>query len=156
MPRPSQRKMKSVIRDLVIWAEAHDWDLQEGKDSNGHWVLRHPEGGVVRLPDTPGEYRGIANARAEIRRKSGLPSESGPAARYRHESRRERFDMDAAIKEASLRRAYAEAEALRRAKIRVSLSEARLALAGVNPRRDPIVARELAARIVYLETQLNS
>src|SRR5689334_12367356 len=99
MSRPSKRKMKSEIRAVADWAETHGWTLQEGKDSNGHWVLKHPKGGVVKLPDTPSDVRGVANARAEIRRKSGIRNDSGPAARYRHESRRRGgFDMDAALK----------------------------------------------------------
>lgn len=102
--------MKAQIRALVDWAEAHEWVLQPDKDGNGHWVLRHPGGGVVRLPDTPGEHRGLLNARAEIRRKSGLPNDSGPAAKYRHESRRDRFDMDVAVREQRLRAARIEAE----------------------------------------------
>lgn len=113
--RPSTRKMKAEIRAIVEWAESHGWELQPAKDGNGHWVLKHPERkATVRLPDTPGEYRGLANAKAEIRRKSGLPNESRPAARYRHEPHREGFDMDSAIREARLRRAWEEAERRRR------------------------------------------
>src|SRR5687768_16119421 len=102
MAKSSRRKMKAGIREIVEWSAQHGWNLQNEKDGNGHWVLEHPTDGTVRLPDTPSDTRGLANARAEIRRKSGLASESGPAARYRHEGRRERFDMDAAVKEARL------------------------------------------------------
>jgi hypothetical protein len=156
MAKPSRRKMKSGIRAIVEWAAEHGWTLQDGKDGTGHWVLRHPESDPVRLPDTPGDRRGIANAKAEIRRKSGLPSESGPAARYRHEGHRERFDMDAAVREARLRRAHEEVEALRRGRLQVQIAETRLALEKVNPRRDPDLARELAARLVRLKKELNS
>jgi hypothetical protein len=106
--------MKPPIRALVDWAEGHEWALQPMKDGNGHWVLRHPDGGIVRLPDTPGEIRGLANARAEIRRKSGLPNDSGPAAKYRHEPHEERFSMEAALREKRLREAWREAEIRRR------------------------------------------
>lgn len=109
MPKPSTRKMKAEIRAIVRWAADHGWVLQDEKDGSGHWVLRHPTDGTVRLPDTPGEYRGLANAKAEIRRRSGLSSDSGPAAKYRHEPREERFDMAVALKEARLRRAQEEA-----------------------------------------------
>ena len=102
--------MKAQIRAIVDWAESHEWELQPDKDGNGHWVLHHPRGEVVRLPDTPGERRGLLNARAEIRRKSGLPNDSGPAAKYRHESREERFSMEAALRERRLRAARNEAE----------------------------------------------
>jgi hypothetical protein len=106
--------MKPSIRALVDWASQYDWALQPGKDGNGHWVLRHPGGGIVRLPDTPGEHRGLANARAEIRRKAGLPSDSGPAAKYRHEPHEERFSMEAALREKRLRDAWREVEIRRR------------------------------------------
>lgn len=156
MAKPPTRKMKAGIRAIVEWAANHGWLLQDVKDGSGHWVLRHVEHGTVRLPDTPSETRGLANAKAEIRRRSGLPSDSGPAARYRHEGRRERFDMDAAVKEARLRRAREEAEALRRAKIQLQITETRLALQMIDPRRDADVARELAARVIDLERQLNT
>jgi hypothetical protein len=158
MAKPSKRKMKAAVRAIVDWAATHGWILQGEKDGSGHWILIHPEHGQVRLPDTPSDNdRGLANAKAKIRRMSGLSSDSGPAARYRHESRRRpRFDMEAAAREARLRRAREEAEALRRARLQIQLDEARHALRKVNPRRDPEVARELAARCVDLEQQLNS
>ena len=157
MPKPPQRKMKPGIRAIVEWAAQHGWTLQDGKDGHGHWVLTHPVHAPVRLADTPKENgRTLVNAKMEIRRKSGLRNDSGPAARYRHEGRRQGFDMDAALAERRLRAAQAEAEALRRARIEVQLQEARHALEGVDPRRDPKVARELATRIVMLERQLNS
>jgi hypothetical protein len=114
MAKSPMRKMKPGIRAIVLWAVEHGWTLDADKDGSGHWVLRHPTAGIVRLPDTPGERRGLVNAKAEIRRKSGLSSESGPAARYRHEPHRDVFDMDAAVKEGRLRRAYEEAAARQR------------------------------------------
>lgn len=114
MPRQPKHKMKPSLRSVVTWAESHGWRLQSGKDGSGHWVLKHPQAGIVRLADTPGEYRSAANAKAEIRRKTGLPNDSGPAAKYRHEPRRERFDMEAAVREQRLRRAHEEAERLAR------------------------------------------
>lgn len=137
------RKMKPEIRGVVEWAARHGWTPQEGKDGSGHWVLTHPTAGSVRLPDTPGEYRGILNARAEIRRKSGLPSESGPAARYRHEPRRDRFSMDQALRERRVRALLSEA-----------LDQARAELAAINPRRYPVQARESAERVLALEERL--
>src|SRR5687767_1217688 len=112
--KPPTRRMKPEIREIVTWAANHGWILQREKDGNGHWVLRHPEFGTVRLPDTPGDRRGFENARAEIRRKSGLPNESGTAARYRHEGHHEGFDMEAALRERRLRAAHEEARRRKR------------------------------------------
>lgn len=159
-------KLKPTVRAIVDWAAVHGWVLQDAKDGSGHWVLRHPEHGTYRLPDTPGEYRGLENARADLRRLSGLPSDSGPAAKYRHESRTERFDMEATLRERRLREAKAEAEALARrreteaAQERVDLLTTRLdaayaELESIDPRRSQDRARELAALIVDLREQLN-
>jgi hypothetical protein len=153
--------MKPAIRAIVDWARRHGWVLQPEKDGSGHWVLRHPDNGVVRLPDTPGEFRGFANAKAEIRRKSGLPNDSGPAARYRHEGRKkERFDMDAAVQEARLRRAEEEVAARQRylhiAALSEQLDQARAELAMINPRKEPTRAREAAAKVLAIQRQLNT
>lgn len=145
MPKPTTRKMKPEIREIVRWAASHDWIVQDEKDGKGHWVLWHPAGGIVRLPDTPGEYRGLENAKAQIRRRSNLPSESGPAARYRHESRRDGFSMEAALKERRQRLALADA-----------LAQARAELAAIDPRRNPTLAREVAAKVTGLEERLDN
>jgi hypothetical protein len=153
-------KLKPEIRQIVEWAERHQWTLTGKKDGNGHWALRHKSGEIVRLPDTPGEYRGLINAKAKIRRISGLPNDSGPAARYRHESRRrDRFDMEAACEE--LRQREAErAESPDRPpvdpdEIKTELAILRTVLESLNPRRHQIQARKLAHRILALERELN-
>lgn len=154
--RPSTRKMKPAIRAIVEWATVNGWSLEDEKDGSGHWVLKYPkEKGVVRLPDTPGDYRGLANAKAEIRRKSGLPNESGPAAKYRHEGRRDGFSMEATLKERRLRAAREEAERLRRQRLYEQLTWWQSTLRMINPRREPERSREIAAKIVELEQQLN-
>lgn len=155
MAKPPTRKMKAGVRAVVEWAAEHGWRL-DGKDGGGHWVLRHPKGWAVRLPDTPSEGRGLANAKAQIRRLSGLSSDSGPAAKYRHESRRERFDMDAAVREARLRRAYEEVAIRNRLFLSEELDRARAELAMIDPRREPLKAREAAAKVLHLRRKLNS
>lgn len=103
--------LKPEMRELVQWAEQHGWHLEDKLDGRGHYVLRYKTGEYVTLSSTPGEYRGTANVRARIRRIAGLPSDSGPAARYRHEGkRRSRFNLDVAIAERDARRKV-EAEA---------------------------------------------
>lgn len=164
MPKPAKRKMKPEVREIVDWAEPHGWVLDDRPDGSDHWVLRHPSGETVRLPATPSEYRGTANAKAKIRRISGLPSESGPAAKYRHESyRRPRFDMDAAVRDLRDREAErAEAEqqeAERLAEMKRVKAEHDAALAdlkAIDPRRQPGLARLVARKVVALKAHLKN
>jgi hypothetical protein len=149
-PRPSNKE----IRRIVDWAKPYGWELLSKKDGNGHWVLRHAEHGVVRLPETPGEIRGLANARADIRRKSGIPNDSGPAGRYRHEGRRNGFDMDAALKERRIREAAAQAEQMaryRRREAYIAERDEKMALlVEMDPRRENAQAKALARRVQFL------
>lgn len=153
--RPTRRRMKPEIRAIVEWAEYHGWHCRDRKDGNGHWVLEHPEFGNTRLPDTPSDRRGLANAKAEIRRRSGLASDSGPAGKYRHEPRRrDQFSMDDVVRERRLRAAYAEAAAQARRRLTEDLELARAELNRIDPRREPVRAREQAAVIVALLDKL--
>lgn len=45
------------------------------KTRGGHWRFEHPDMiGSVFAPDTPSDYRGVRNFRAELRRRMrGLP-----------------------------------------------------------------------------------
>lgn len=146
-------KLKPEIRALVEWAAPYGWSL-DGETGRNHPVLRHTSGAELTLPSTPSDWRGLANTRADIRRISGIPSDSGPAARYRHEPRRDRFDMDAAVREQrERRRREAEAEAEARP-LRASLAVKLEALRCLDPRRHSQHARYLAADIVALQRQL--
>jgi hypothetical protein len=53
----------------------------DGLNGRGHFRLVHPNGAVVRIPSTPGDYRGDDNARAEMRRLSGVSPERPNAGR---------------------------------------------------------------------------
>ncbi|WP_189951264.1 hypothetical protein [Streptomyces roseolus] len=157
------RKLKKEVREVVEWAEPLGWTLLEETDSHNHWVLRHdPTGQCVHLPCTPRNTRSLENSRAKIRRISGVPNDSGPAARYRHESpRQSRFDMRSATREAKQRaeerqRAASEYAAWKAevADTEAQLDEAMRALVALNPRRHPLQVRKLAARVVELEEKL--
>ena len=162
MPRPVNRKLKKEVREVVEWAQPLGWVLLEEKDSNNHWVLRHTASGEdVHLPCTPRNPRTLDNSRAKIRRVSGMSSDSGPAARYRHESRRSQFDMRSAAREAKNRSEERERQAAEHSawQAEVSETERRLdeamrALVALNPRRHPLKVRRLAARVVELEEKL--
>lgn len=165
MPRPLKRKLKKEVREVVEWAEPLGWVLQEETDSNGHWVLRHVKTGQdVHLPCTPRNARTLENSKAKVRRISGVSSQSGPAANYRHQSgRRSGFDIKAAAREARDRaeeREQREAEyaawQAEVAEVQRQLDEALRTLVALNPRRHPIQARKLAARVVELEEKLDS
>ncbi len=163
MPRPLNRKLKKEVREVVEWAEPLGWALQGETDSHGHWVLRHiATGQDVHLPCTPRNTRTLENSKSKIRRLSGAPNDSGPAARYRHESRsRPRFDMKSAVRESKGRteeREQAAAEyAAWQAEVAETerrLDEAMRSLIALNPRRHPLKVRTLAAHIVELEERL--
>ncbi|MFE6222926.1 hypothetical protein [Streptomyces sp. NPDC057854] len=157
------RKLKKEVREVVEWAEPLGWTLLEETDSHNHWVLRHVATGQhVHLPCTPRNARTLENSKAKIRRISGTPNDSGPAARYRHESpRKSRFDMRSAIREAKERaeeRERANSEyAAWQAEVtdtESQLDKAMRALLALNPRRHPLQVRKLAAHVVELEEKL--
>lgn len=159
MSRPPQRKMKPKVREIADWAGQHGWALADDATGGGHWVLKHPSGSTVALPSTPSDHRGLVNAKATIRRISKLPSDSGPAARYRHEPRRrreDRFNMGAAVAEANAR-AMARAAAQHQVGL---LEEERdrlqAELEAVDPRKEPSLARLLARRITVLNKKIKS
>ncbi|GHF94425.1 hypothetical protein [Streptomyces hydrogenans] len=162
MSRPIYRKLKKEVREVVEWAEPLGWALQGETDSKNHWILRHVATGQdVHLPCTPRNTRTLENSKAKIRRLSGMSSESGPAARYRHESRQSGFDMRSAAREAKGRAEERERIAAEHAEwqadvagIEAQLDEAMRALVALNPRRHPLQVRKLAVRIVELEEKL--
>lgn len=55
-------------RELLRWAEAHGWELKR-VTSSGHLFLRHRSGASVTMAHTPGDSRGMKNARADMRRE---------------------------------------------------------------------------------------
>jgi len=153
------RRMKPEIRELVDWAAQHGWSPADDVTGSGHRILKHTSGATVVLPTSPSDYRGLANTKATIRRVSGLPSDSGPAARYRHERRRrpwERFNMDAAVREARKRE---EARAALMGE-RDALEEERAMylaeLKALDPRKEPALARLLARRINLLDKRIKA
>lgn len=102
MAKPAIRKLKPEIREIVEWAQKYGWTFDGECDGQEHWILRHGDD-CVRLPATPSDTRRVAdNIKAKIRRISGIPNDSGPAGKYRHEPRKprnERFDIAAARRE---------------------------------------------------------
>ena len=94
--------MNARTRELVSYGQACGFAL-DGVDGNGHHILRHPNGAVVRLASTPGEYRGDDNARAEMRRKSGVTPPRHNSDKYRKGVRSSGFSMSAALRERAAR-----------------------------------------------------
>lgn len=164
-------RLKPEIRKIVDWAAQHGWSLG-GLTGSDHIQLVHISGKTTVLPQTPSDRRSLINAKADIRRVSGIANDSGPAARYRHEGRRPRFDMRDVVREkrAWQRRiaedeieayaeaeARAEAEALREAEAEALRERLRAKLAvlhGLDVRRSQARARRLAGDIVELQQQL--
>jgi len=65
-----RHKLKKAARELVEWAEARGWVLEEKPDGRNHWIITYPPtGGRVRIAGTPGEYRSTINTMAQIKRR---------------------------------------------------------------------------------------
>ena len=147
--------MRRDVKELVEWAQSLGWKMVDGDNRRPHHMLEHPNGTRVTFPKTPSDWRSLENTRAQIRRASGVRSQSGPAARYRHESRRNGFDMEAAAAEARLRAAQREvAEKARRERheaYRAEHDALVTQLQKLDPRRSANVARLLARRIQFLK-----
>lgn len=74
--------MHARVRELIDYARQCGFEL-DGLDGNGHYVLTHANGSTVRLPSSPGDYRGDRNACAEMRRKSGVTPPRARAGKHR-------------------------------------------------------------------------
>lgn len=79
------------VQELVAYGEACGFVVEKRVDGGGHYLLRHSNGEVVRIPSTPGDRRGDWNAQAEMRRKSGVSPPRANSGRYRRGVRLERY-----------------------------------------------------------------
>lgn len=158
-----KHKLKPEVREVVEWAERFGWTLQEEQDGGGHWILLHTSGQDVHLPATPrAGSRTLLNAKARIRRISGI-EDRGSAGRYRHESQRwSKFDMRTAAREAKARAAERERREAERAAwqaevdaVQSELNHELDELVATNPRRHPLKVRQIATRVVALEQRLD-
>lgn len=173
MPKPAIRRMKREVREIVEWAQRYGWTFDGECDGSEHWILRYGDESV-RLPATPSDYRSLANCKAKIRRVAGIPNDSGPAGKYRHEPRIERFSLDAATRdqraaekfgtggdwstetpdEAEERRKAVAARLAAYAQLQADHSAALAQLREVNPRREPALARQIARKITELQNKI--
>lgn len=90
--------MHARVRDLIDYAALCGFTL-DGTDGQGHYCLVHPNGASTRIAATPGDFRGDKNARATMRRLSGVTPPRPRAGHYRKGERRERFSMRDALRE---------------------------------------------------------
>ncbi|MAE64120.1 MAG: hypothetical protein CMJ18_07575 [Phycisphaeraceae bacterium] len=63
--------MNAEVRDLVERVRCIGWSLETTSDGRGHVVLLHENGERCRLPSTPSDHRGLANALAYLERTAG-------------------------------------------------------------------------------------
>lgn len=89
--------MNSRTRRLIRYGEMCGFTLQ-GLDGRGHYRMVHPNGSVVRVSGSPGDWNGDTNCEAEMRRKSGVVPVRPNAARFRF-TRRQGFSMRRALAE---------------------------------------------------------
>lgn len=78
------------VRELMKYAELCGFTV-DGKDGNEHFRLTHPNGSIVRVACTPGDLRGDDNARAEMRRKSGVTPPRANSGKYKKGVRLKRY-----------------------------------------------------------------
>ena len=173
MPKPAKRRMKREVREVVEWAQQYGWKFYGECDGSEHWIIHYGDE-TVRLPATPSDFRSLMNAKAAIRRIAGIPNDSGPAGKYKHEPRRERFDLTRAVRsqkraaehgmagdwttetadEAEERREATLARLAAYAELRAEHEAALAQLREVNPRRNPALARQIARKVTELEQKL--
>jgi len=173
MPKPAKRKMKREVREVVEWAQRYGWTFDGECDGSEHWILRYGDENV-RLPATPSDYRSLANCKAKIRRIAGIPNDSGPAGKYRHEPHRDQFSLTKAryeqlkaeehgtgggwttktADEAEERREAILTRLAAFAELRAEHEAALAQLREVNPRRNPALARQIARKVTELELKL--
>lgn len=75
--------MHKRARALIRYGEECGFTLSPSVDGNGHYLLVHLNGSRVRVAATPGDLRGDENARAEMRRKSGVTPKRANAGHYK-------------------------------------------------------------------------
>jgi hypothetical protein len=74
--------LNSRTRELIAYGEACGF-VFDGRDGHDHYRMVHPNGEVVRISGSPGDYRGDRNQRAEMRRKSGVTPQRPKSGSYR-------------------------------------------------------------------------
>ena len=82
--------MNKRSKELVDYGILCGFQLS-GVDGVGHWVMEHPNGSRVRVPSSPGDYRGDNNLKGEMRRKSGVMPSRPNSGRYRKGVSKEEF-----------------------------------------------------------------
>lgn len=85
--------MHKVIRELVDEAKTIGWTFV-GMTGAGHLRMMHPNGSQMTLPNTPSEYRGLKNARAQLERLAGqtFPTRKKAAGHFNRKDRSTDFD----------------------------------------------------------------
>jgi predicted RNA binding protein YcfA (HicA-like mRNA interferase family) len=64
--------MVNSPKELIRWARDRGWSAS--KTSHGHWRLRHANGSTVVIPSTPGDWRSLHNAKANLKRAEQRPT----------------------------------------------------------------------------------
>lgn len=73
--------MHKRTKELIEYGKLCGFSLA-GLDGRDHWVMEHPSGAKVRVANSPGDYRGDRNCRAEMRRISGVNPPRPNAGKY--------------------------------------------------------------------------
>lgn len=141
------RALNSLSQELFDWITKNGHGEYIGTDGRGHVTFRLANGAEFHTSTTPSKYTAVANAKAAIRRQLGIKSDSPNAAKYRH-VKTEGYD-GRKPHEGGGWDTPREVKAWRE-EVESIDSE----LVTLNPRRDSIRVRNLAARRVYLADRL--
>lgn len=143
--------MHTRTRELVAYGEACGFVL-DGSDGRGHVRMVHPNGAVVSVCSTPGEFRGDRNCRADMRRKSGVTPERANSGHYQKHVAREQF-VPAQERVDSTSAQY---ERLARANRAASNALAQMQRVGIRSNTDRAEAARLAKVVIDTEQDIQA
>lgn len=143
--------MHKAVRELVDKAATIGWSYDR-PDGSGHYRLRHESGATYSVPATPGEYRSLKNALAELERIAGRKTQRVVRRRSRKGSEVSGFSLDAAkVESARWHREWGE----RVEQLHADRDQAIADLREIRgQRRDMDQARRLVATILRCEQEL--
>lgn len=143
--------MHKRSRELIDYSKKLGYVLLPDKSSRGHYVVALANGRTVEIPSSPGELRGDANCRAQLRRVAGAEHDGPNSGHHRKGVGRK----------ASVRHLASDAEVDKATRVRRLVAEHqsicglfRMVQDGTATEDDREMARGGVRRIVAIEAEL--